>query len=127
MHSHLLHYVIKLNGPGPNTVLDYSHFYGSSPLTPLSCPRQPPPVHPPLVVVVLLSASILVNQAGAYNEHRLYADDPLLKLPAASWKIYRSCSDPDVWGRRYRTTTTTARAPRSRVIFPDNGGIQYCC
>lgn len=48
MHSHLLHYVIKLNGPGPNTVLDYSHFYGSSPLTPLSrALRQPPPASCP--------------------------------------------------------------------------------
>lgn len=63
------------------------------------------------MVVVLLSASILVNQAGAYNEHRLYADDLLLKLPAASWKIYRGCSDPDVWGRRYRTTTRPSFPP----------------
>jgi len=39
MHSHLLHYVIKLNGPGPNAALGYSHFYySSSPLIPLSLP-----------------------------------------------------------------------------------------
>lgn len=36
MHSHLLHYVIKLNGPGPNTALGYSHFYSPSPLIPLT-------------------------------------------------------------------------------------------
>lgn len=36
MHSHLLHYVIKLNGPGPNTTLGYSHFYSPSPLIPLT-------------------------------------------------------------------------------------------
>lgn len=64
MHSHLLHYVIKLNGPGPNTTLGYSHFYSPSPLIPLPLPPlslsprllplsplPPPPVHPPRYTV----------------------------------------------------------------------------
>lgn len=105
MHSHLLHYVIKLNGPGPNTALGYSHFYSSSPLIPLSSSPAaagagvPGHLHGHLLSTHRVGSPrrqelLHPSHFGLRNEHRLYTDDrrncpAVLENLALRWK--RGC------------------------------------
>lgn len=101
MHSHLLHYVIKLNGPGPNTALGYSHFYSSSPLIPLSSSPAAAGAGVPghLLSTHRVGSSrrqklLYPSHFGLRNEHRLYTDDrrncpAVLENLALRWK--RGC------------------------------------